>query len=46
MLPEATQFDPTVVVAAVGLIAATAVVAAGIPGSRVPRLNPLVILRG
>jgi putative ABC transport system permease protein len=46
LLPEIAQFDPAIVVGAVGLIAATAVVAAGIPGCRVLRLNPLAILRG
>ncbi|HJZ72495.1 MAG TPA: ADOP family duplicated permease [Vicinamibacterales bacterium] len=45
MLPEAAGFDARVVVAAVGLIVATAGVAAAVPASRVLRLSPLAILR-
>ena len=46
ILPETAQFDPAVIGGAVGLLAATAILAAAIPASRVLRLNPLVILRG
>lgn len=46
ILPETAQFDPAPIGGAVGLLAATAVIAAAIPASRVLRLNPLVILRG
>jgi ABC-type antimicrobial peptide transport system permease subunit len=45
VLPETARFDPAVVAGAVGLLAATAAVAAAIPASRVLRLNPLAILR-
>ncbi|HMF94440.1 MAG TPA: ADOP family duplicated permease [Vicinamibacterales bacterium] len=45
MLPEAAGFDGRVVIAAAGLIVATAVVAAAVPASRVLRLSPLAILR-
>jgi len=46
MLPETARFDPEVVAGAVVLLAATAVIAAAIPASRVLRLSPLAILRG
>jgi hypothetical protein len=45
MLPETARFDAAVVAGAIGLLAATAAVAAAIPASRVLRLNPLAILR-
>jgi putative ABC transport system permease protein len=45
LLPETARFDAVVVAGAVGLLAATAAVAAAIPASRVLRLNPLTILR-
>jgi ABC-type antimicrobial peptide transport system permease subunit len=45
MLPETARFDASVAAVAVVLLAATAVVAAAIPASRVLRLNPLAILR-
>ena len=45
LLPEAARFDATVVAGAVGVLAATAAIAAAIPASRVLRLNPLAILR-
>jgi len=45
MLPETSRFDIPVVAAAVGLLVATAAVAAAIPAARVLRLNPLTILR-
>jgi putative ABC transport system permease protein len=45
ILPETEQFDPAVIAGAVALLAVTAIVAAAIPGSRVLRLNPLLILR-
>jgi putative ABC transport system permease protein len=45
LLPETARFDPAVVAGAVGLLAATAAIAAAIPASRVMRLNPLAILR-
>jgi putative ABC transport system permease protein len=45
ILPETAQFDPAVIAGAVALLAVTAIVAAAIPGSRVLRLNPLLILR-
>ena len=45
LLPETARFDAAVVAGAVALLAATAIVAAAIPASRVLRLNPLAILR-
>ncbi len=45
MLPETARLDAAVVAGAVGLLTATATVAAAIPASRVLRLNPVAILR-
>jgi putative ABC transport system permease protein len=45
LLPETAQFDAAVVAGAIGLLTATATVAAAIPASRVLRLNPVAILR-
>jgi putative ABC transport system permease protein len=45
LLPETARFDAAVVAGAVGVLAATATIAAAIPASRVLRLNPLTILR-
>jgi ABC-type antimicrobial peptide transport system permease subunit len=45
VLPETARFDAAVVMGAVGLLAATAAIAAAIPASRVLRLNPLALLR-
>jgi len=45
LLPETAHFDAAVIAIAVALIAATAIVSAAIPASRVLRLNPLTILR-
>jgi putative ABC transport system permease protein len=45
LLPETAHFDAAVIAVAVALVAATAVVAAAIPATRVFRVNPLAILR-
>lgn len=45
LLPETARFDVPVIAAAVVLLAATAVLAAAIPASRVLRLNPIAIRR-